>query len=310
MVIARHLVEERLVIGVERDRRRQRPHGRVLDRSLGDRWQPLAQQLDGVTEADPVLLDHPINRPAGRAAAEAMPKVLVGRHRQRRLVVVVERARPHKVAPALLQLDAAALDQPRDRHLRLQPLQLRFGDARHGRPSCQKTGPTQKPVKTENRQTTRMRFTLIKRRVNVHPKVGVAMNCNTIRTATVMPTSMSPDEKMFFQAMGGRIADSRKALGMTQVQLADELGVAQQVVASYEVGRHRVPASFLPRLARVLAISVEELVGEETQRPKRGPAPKLLQQIERIHRLPKSQQRFVMQMIDTALQASATDAAE
>jgi hypothetical protein len=28
---------------------------------------------------------------------------------------------------------------------------------------------------------------------------------------------------------------------------------------------------------------------------------KLLQQIERIHRLPKAQQRFVMQMIDTVL---------
>jgi transcriptional regulator with XRE-family HTH domain len=106
--------------------------------------------------------------------------------------------------------------------------------------------------------------------------------------------------------MAGRIADARKALGMTQAQLADELDVAQQVVASYEVGRHRVPASFLPRLARTLVMPVEELIGEEPQRSRRGPAPKLLQQIERIQRLPKSQQRFVMQMIDTALQASQT----
>jgi hypothetical protein len=34
---------------------------------------------------------------------------------------------------------------------------------------------------------------------------------------------------------------------------------------------------------------------------KRGPVPKLQQQMERIQRLPKSQQRFVMQMIDTVL---------
>jgi len=132
------------------------------------------------------------------------------------------------------------------------------------------------------------------------------MDRNNTRTATTVPTSMTSEEREFFQAMGERIAEARKALGMTQAQLADELGVAQQVVASYEVGRHRVPASFLPRLARTLAIPVEELIGEETQRSKRGPAPKLLQQIERIHRLPKAQQRFVMQMIDTALQASAT----
>jgi transcriptional regulator with XRE-family HTH domain len=132
------------------------------------------------------------------------------------------------------------------------------------------------------------------------------MDRNNTRTATAVPTSMTSEERAFFQTMGERIAEARKALGMTQVQLADELGVAQQVVASYEVGRHRVPASFLPRLAHTLAIPVEELIGEETQRSKRGPAPKLLQQIERIQRLPRSQQRFVMQMIDTALQASQT----
>lgn len=36
---------------------------------------------------------------------------------------------------------------------------------------------------------------------------------------------------------------------------------------------------------------------------KRGPAPQLQQQVERITRLPKAQQRFVMQMIDTAAAA-------
>ena len=35
--------------------------------------------------------------------------------------------------------------------------------------------------------------------------------------------------------------------------------------------------------------------------PLAGPAPKLLQQMERIQRLPKAQRRFVMQMIDTVL---------
>ena len=50
------------------------------------------------------------------------------------------------------------------------------------------------------------------------------------------------------------------------------------------------------------AVSVEALIGEKDATPaKRGPAPKLLQQMERIQRLPKAQQRFVMQMIDTVL---------
>jgi transcriptional regulator with XRE-family HTH domain len=129
-------------------------------------------------------------------------------------------------------------------------------------------------------------------------------------TETTLPTAMTSAEKAFFKALGVRIAEARKALGMTQTQLADELGVSQQVIASYEVGRRRVQVMLLPRLAHTLAVSVEELIGAQGQPARRGPAPKLLQQVERIQRLPKSQQRFVMQMIDTALQASQMQAAE
>lgn len=131
------------------------------------------------------------------------------------------------------------------------------------------------------------------------------MASNNTHFEIVVPTAMTSDEKTFFQAMGERIAECRKALDMTQAQLADEMGVAQQVVASYEVGRRRMQLTLLPRLARVLAVSVEELIGEEPQRSKRGPAPRLLQQVERIQRLPKAQQRFVMQMLDTVLGQAA-----
>lgn len=50
-------------------------------------------------------------------------------------------------------------------------------------------------------------------------------------------------------------------------------------------------------------MSVEELLGDTASAAKkRGPAPKLQQQIERIQQLPRTQQKFVMQMLDTVLQ--------
>jgi transcriptional regulator with XRE-family HTH domain len=113
---------------------------------------------------------------------------------------------------------------------------------------------------------------------------------------------MTQDEKLFFKELGARIAELRKTHGLTQVQLAEALKLSQQMIASYEVGRRRVPVSLLPAIAHALAVSVEALIGEKDTTPaKRGPAPKLLQQMERIQRLPKAQQRFVMQMIDTVL---------
>ena len=113
---------------------------------------------------------------------------------------------------------------------------------------------------------------------------------------------MTQDEKVFFKQLGVRIAALRKDQGMTQVQLAEFLGLTQQMIASYEVGRRRVPVSLLAQIAETLAVSLEELIGKKDVQPaRRGPAPKLQQQIERIQRLPRSKQRFVMQMLDTVL---------
>jgi transcriptional regulator with XRE-family HTH domain len=60
------------------------------------------------------------------------------------------------------------------------------------------------------------------------------------------------DEKQFFKDLGARIAELRKAQNITQVQLAETLGVSQQTVTAYEVGRRRMPVSSLPVIARHL----------------------------------------------------------
>jgi transcriptional regulator with XRE-family HTH domain len=112
---------------------------------------------------------------------------------------------------------------------------------------------------------------------------------------------MTHDETAFFRALGARIAVLRKESGITQVQLAEAMAVSQQTVASWEVGRRGMPVSNLPLLARTLGVTVEALIGEKVAPAKRGPAPKLQQQIERIQKLPRSQQRFVMQMLDTVI---------
>lgn len=106
--------------------------------------------------------------------------------------------------------------------------------------------------------------------------------------------------------MGERITQLRKARGITQVQLAEILGVSQQTVQAYEVGRRRIQVSALPVVARTLSVSLEELFGETSQaKSKRGPASQLERSIERIGQLPKSKQRFVLEMLDTVLAQSA-----
>ncbi len=115
-------------------------------------------------------------------------------------------------------------------------------------------------------------------------------------------TVITPDDKQFFKELGSRIAQLRKEAGLSQQAVADELGIAQQTLAHYEVGRLRIPASLLPRLAQLFGVRGDDLLGLNTAGAgKRGPTPKLQQQIERLHRLPKAKQKLVMQMLEGVL---------
>jgi len=108
----------------------------------------------------------------------------------------------------------------------------------------------------------------------------------------------------FFRERRARLAQARKDRGLTQVQLAERLGLAQQTLAHYEVGRARVAADLLPTLAEVLELSLDELlIGQPPARPagKRGPASRLQQQLDAVSQLPKAKQRFVVEMLDTVL---------
>jgi len=114
--------------------------------------------------------------------------------------------------------------------------------------------------------------------------------------------TMSENEQAFFQALGQRIADLRKAQEITQTELGGLLGVSQQTINSFEKGRRRVPVSTLPTLSKALGVLVEELVESEVRPAKRGPTPKLQRQLELLQDLPRSKQRFVSEMLDTVLQ--------
>lgn len=128
--------------------------------------------------------------------------------------------------------------------------------------------------------------------------------------------AMTPDERIYFQGLGTRIAAARRDADLTQVQLADGLAISQPQLASYEVGRRRVPVSMLPRLARLLGTSVEALIGDTDEgdiaaapvaqrRTRRGPVSRLEQQLDAVSRLPKARQRFVTDMLDTVLAGNA-----
>lgn len=58
---------------------------------------------------------------------------------------------------------------------------------------------------------------------------------------------------------------AREKSGLTQRDLATELGIDQSTVSLWEVGKTQPRAKLLPRLARILGCTVDELLAPDEQ---------------------------------------------
>ena len=74
-------------------------------------------------------------------------------------------------------------------------------------------------------------------------------------------------------AVGAKIRVLRVSRGLSQSDLADQIGVTFQQVQKYEKGANRVGASRLSQIADVLGVSVGELFEQSRQRVGDGDSP-------------------------------------
>ena len=128
---------------------------------------------------------------------------------------------------------------------------------------------------------------------------------DTVLALSESPGMISDDDRGFFVKLGKRIAELRRRKALTQTKLAEELDVSQKTVNAFEHGTRRVPVSLLPALAEKLDVTIEEIVSGVGAAPrklgKRGPRSRIEEQMELIRSLPRSKQKFVIDMIDTVL---------
>jgi transcriptional regulator with XRE-family HTH domain len=90
--------------------------------------------------------------------------------------------------------------------------------------------------------------------LDVHPATTTATN------ATVLKTAASPRTTSRASAadrhVGARIRERRVMLGMSQQQLAHEIGITYQQAHKYERGLNRISAGRLFEIAHVLSVPV------------------------------------------------------
>ncbi len=66
------------------------------------------------------------------------------------------------------------------------------------------------------------------------------------------------------EQIGKRIATLRKEQNMTQMELADKLGISYQAVSNWERGNSMPDIAKLPELVEIFNLSLDELLGEKS----------------------------------------------
>ena len=114
--------------------------------------------------------------------------------------------------------------------------------------------------------------------------------------------SLGTKQKKEPSDFGRRMADARRSAGITQVELAQMLGVNQRVVAAWERKNVALRAEQIRSLAESLNTSADYLIGisGSMSRKKgiRGPSGKVRQVFEQVAKLPRRQQDKVAEFVE------------
>lgn len=71
-------------------------------------------------------------------------------------------------------------------------------------------------------------------------------------------------DQEFLKAMGQRITARRKALGMTQEELAEKLDVSSQMISNLELEKKAIRPENLAKVCRVLGLSADFILTGST----------------------------------------------
>ena len=102
---------------------------------------------------------------------------------------------------------------------------------------------------------------------------------------------------------GQRVYEAREALGLSQAEVANKLGINQASYGAWE----RDPVALRPeqveQLAKILNVSIEQLYGVSAPKSRGGPAGKARQIFERVSQLPRATQQRILANVEDALTA-------
>lgn len=119
----------------------------------------------------------------------------------------------------------------------------------------------------------------------------------------IMKKNIAPKEPF-----GQRLARLRKSQGITQIELGKKIGVSQRVITYYERETKRPPAVYLPLIAKILHVTIDELLGvAKTDEETTARNVRMWKKLRRIEKLPHKDQKAVIHYIEALLAKQTTN---
>ena len=106
-------------------------------------------------------------------------------------------------------------------------------------------------------------------------------------------------------SIGERICLIRKKRGLTQKNLADEIGIPRYLISGYERGRLRLYDEMVARFAMALNVSADKILGlKEEEHDIHKPDLRITKRLRQISELTANNQKALLKTIDNYLRGA------
>lgn len=106
--------------------------------------------------------------------------------------------------------------------------------------------------------------------------------------------------------IGQNISNLRKKRGLTQKELADQIGISQSLLSHYEIGRLHLSSLMIIKIARSLKISADKIlcINSNNQDEATVHSLKIIKRLKKIDQLSSFEQKALLKTIDNFLKGA------
>lgn len=107
------------------------------------------------------------------------------------------------------------------------------------------------------------------------------------------------------ETIGKRLRELRKRRGLTQVEVAQKLGIQQALLSAYELGQVRVHGVLVAAFAELFRVPADEILGLKPMKENGAFRDRrFIRRLEKIERLPKRAKQTLLKNLDMFLKGA------